>query len=101
MANGPDPVKERLERLRGAIELRRKVALKYRDESGRDSQRTIRPLGCFYWGAVWTLGAWCEQRQDFRNFRVDRIVELSLLDEPFRDEAGKTLSDLLRAVERD
>ncbi len=98
---GPDPVKERLERLRGAIELRRKVALKYRDESGRDSQRTIRPLGCFYWGAVWTLGAWCEQRQDFRNFRVDRIAELSLLDEPFRDEAGKTLSDLLRAVERD
>ncbi len=96
-----DPVRTRLERLRGAIELRRKLALVYRDEAGRDSTRTIRPLGCFYWGAVWTLGAWCEQRQDFRNFRVDRIAEVTMLDEPFRDEAGKTLSDLLRSVERD
>ncbi|WP_374566326.1 helix-turn-helix transcriptional regulator [Ideonella sp.] len=96
-----DPVRTRLERLRGAIELRRKLALVYRDEAGRDSTRTIRPLGCFYWGAVWTLGAWCEQRNDFRNFRVDRITEVTMLDVPFRDEASKTLSDLLRSVERD
>lgn len=99
--NGHDPVRERLERLRGAIELRRKLHIDYRDEAGRDSSRTIRPLGCFYWGAVWTLGAWCEHRNDFRNFRVDRIVALTLLDDPFRDEAGKTLADLLRTVERD
>lgn len=96
-----DPVRTRLERLRGAIELRRKLSLVYRDEAGRDSTRTIRPLGCFFWGAVWTLGAWCEQRNDFRNFRVDRITEVTMLDVPFRDEAGKTLADLLRSVERD
>lgn len=96
-----DPVRTHLERLRGAIELRRKVRMAYRDESGRDSTRTLRPLGCFYWGAVWTLGAWCEQRHDFRNFRLDRIVNLTMLEEPFRDEAGKTLADMLRAVECD
>lgn len=96
-----DPVRQRLERLRGAIELRRKLLLAYRDEQGRDSRRTIRPLGCFYWGAVWTLGAWCEQRSDFRSFRVDRIGELQMLDEPFRDEPGKTLSDMMRAIEHD
>jgi len=99
--NGHDPVRERLERLRGAIELRRKLHIAYCDEAGRDSSRTIRPLGCFLWGSVWTLGAWCEQREDFRNFRVDRIATLALLDERFRDEAGKTLADLLRAVKRD
>jgi predicted DNA-binding transcriptional regulator YafY len=96
-----DPVRMRLERLRGAIELRRKLHIAYRDEAGRDSDRKIRPLGCFYWGAVWTLGAWCERRNDFRNFRVDRIADVTMLDEPFRDEAGKTLADLLRAVEHD
>jgi len=96
-----DPVRVRLERLRGSIELRRKLRIAYRDESGRDSIRTIRPLACFMWSAVWTLGAWCEQRNDFRNFRVDRIAELTMLDEPFRDEAGKTLSDMMRAVEKD
>lgn len=99
--NGADPVRERLEQLRGAIELRRKLAIAYRDEAGRDSRRTLRPLGCFFWGMVWTLGAWCEERQDFRSFRVDRIAELRVLDEVFRDEPGKTLADLLRAVERE
>lgn len=99
--NGADPVRERLEQLRGAIERRRKLAIAYRDEAGRDSRRTLRPLGCFFWGTVWTLGAWCEERQDFRSFRVDRIAELRVLDEVFRDESGKTLADLLRAVERE
>ena len=99
--SGHDPVRERLERLRGAIELRRKLRLDYRDEAGRDSERTVRPLGCFFWGAVWTLGAWCEHRDDFRSFRVDRIVTLTMLEEPFRDEAGKTLADFQRAYEGD
>jgi predicted DNA-binding transcriptional regulator YafY len=99
--NGADPVRERLEQLRGAIELRRRLAIAYRDEAGRDSRRRLRPLGCFFWGTVWTLGAWCEERQDFRSFRLDRIAELRVLDEVFRDEPGKTLADLLRAVERD
>jgi predicted DNA-binding transcriptional regulator YafY len=58
----------------------------------------VRPLGVFFWDAVWTLAAWCELRNDFRSFRVDRIVEVTELDERFRDEAGKTLADLFRRV---
>ena len=90
--------RERLEVLRVAAEAHRKVHLVYTDLQQRRSERTVRPLGSFYWGAVWTLAAWCEARQAFRSFRVDRIEQLRLLDEPFRDEAGKTLADLMRAV---
>jgi predicted DNA-binding transcriptional regulator YafY len=96
-----DPVRHRLERLRGAIEVRRKLQLAYRDEAGRATDRIVRPLGCFYWGAVWTLGAWCEQRDDFRSFRVDRIADMAVLDEPYRDEVGKTLADFLRTVDHE
>jgi predicted DNA-binding transcriptional regulator YafY len=95
-----DPTtRAQLERLRLATEAHRKVTLQYQDAQGDASQRTVRPLGCFYWGAVWTLAAWCEQRQAFRSFRVDRIKQLQVLDEGFRDEPGKTLADLFRAVE--
>ena len=59
-------------------------------------QRVLRPLGCFYWGATWTLAAWCELRGDFRSFRVDRIEKLDVQGERFRDEPGKTLADLFR-----
>ena len=48
---------------------------------------------------VWTLSAWCELRNDFRGFRIDRISSITVLDEQFRQEPGKTLADLLRKVE--
>ena len=99
---GPDDAtRARLETLRVAAEARQKARMRYLDLKGELSERVVRPLGCFYWGEVWTLAAWCEARQNFRNFRVDRIEELQLLDERFRDEAGKTLPDLFRAVEFD
>lgn len=88
-----------LERLRVAAESRRKVRLRYIDLKERASERLVRPLGCFYWSEVWTLAAWCEVRDSFRNFRVDRIQALDVLDERFRDEPGTTLADLLRMVD--
>jgi predicted DNA-binding transcriptional regulator YafY len=69
------------------------------DASDVRSKRKVRPLGMFYWSKVWTLAAWCESRQDFRSFRIDRIEQLKLSDAHFRDEAGKTLADLLRRVQ--
>jgi predicted DNA-binding transcriptional regulator YafY len=48
---------------------------------------------------VWTLASWCETREGFRNFRVDRIERVEVLDQRFRDEPGKTLADLFRRVE--
>lgn len=90
--------RERLRVLREAVEARRVLALDYDSLDQVRTQRRVRPLGAFYWDAVWTLAAWCELRNDFRSFRVDRIVAVTVLDERFRDEAGKTLADLLRRV---
>ncbi|MBC8056173.1 MAG: YafY family transcriptional regulator [Rhizobiales bacterium] len=97
---GPDAAtRQRLEVLRIAAEAKHTLRLVYLDLKSQRSERVVRPLGCFYWGAVWTLAAWCEAREGFRNFRVDRITELQVLDARFRDEPGKTLADLFREVE--
>jgi predicted DNA-binding transcriptional regulator YafY len=94
---GPDTAtRARLEVLRVAAEARHKLHLDYLDLKETASRRTVRPLGCFYWGEVWTLAAWCETRSAFRSFRVDRITALEVLPERFRDEPGKGLADLLR-----
>ena len=85
--------------LRGAIEAHRKAHFAYTSAVGGETERTVHPLGLFFWGATWSLTAWCELRDDFRSFRVDRIVTLKMLEEPFRDEAGKTLADFQRAYE--
>ena len=91
-------VRDALQTMRRAVLERRKLRLHYADEQGRPSERVVRPLGCFFWGAAWTLAAWCELRQDFRSFRIDRVRGVEALDEGFRDEPGRTLADLLRAV---
>jgi len=90
--------RQRLQVLREAFEARRVLTLDYDSLENVRSQRRVRPLGVFFWDAVWTLAAWCELRNDFRSFRVDRIVDIAVLDERFRDEAGKTLADLFRRV---
>ena len=94
-----DDTRARLEPMRRAAESRHKLWMRYRDLKEAISERTVRPLGCFFWSEVWTLAAWCEQREDFRNFRIDRVIELRVLDDRFRDEPGRTLPDLFRMYE--
>ena len=81
--------------IRAAVESLHKLRLDYTRQDGDRSSRVVRPLGAFFWGRAWTLTAWCELRVDFRNFRVDRITKLQLLEETFVQEPGKTLADFL------
>jgi len=87
-----------LDQVRQGINERHKLVCSYRREGGEASQRVLQPLGLYFWGSVWTLAAWCELREDFRNFRVDRMSEISVLDDVFADETGRTLEDFLRKV---
>jgi len=93
-----DPeVGQMLDLLREAIVERRRLAFGYADESGKASERKVRPLGLYFWGQRWTLAAWCELREDFRNFRLDRMAHAAIGNR-FPDEPGKRLDDFLRAV---
>ena len=91
----------RLDALREAIAERRWADLDYQDAQARASQRRVRPLGLYFWGGAWSLAAWCELRRDFRNFRLDRIAEVSVAQERFPDEPGKRLEDFLRKMTAD
>jgi len=93
------PAQRALQTLRESVQARCKVFIHYRDLTDKTSERTLRPLGCFYWGKVWTLAAWCETREDFRSFRVDRVIYVRRLEDRFRDEPGRTLADLARIEE--
>ncbi len=87
--------------LRKAIDARTKIRLDYKDREGVASGRVVCPLGLYFWGNVWTLGAWCELREDFRNFRLDRIEKATSTNETFRSEPPLTLEDYVRAMTRD
>ena len=80
---------------REALVARHKLRIAYAAKDGTGTERTVRPLGIFFWGRTWTLAAWCELRQDFRNFRLDRVSGPAMLDDTFADEPGRTLRDML------
>ncbi len=84
--------------IREAINLRRKLAFDYVREDGLASSRVVWPLGVYFWGKVWTLAAWCELRDDFRHFRVDRMATIEVSADDFPAMPGRTLQDFLRNV---
>lgn len=90
-----DEVRARLLVVRHATHHRRCLALEYQDESGSTSARVVRPLGLFFWGPTWTLAAWCEMRQDYRNFRLDRVVRLEALERTFELASPVTLGEFV------
>jgi predicted DNA-binding transcriptional regulator YafY len=87
-----------IETMRAAIDDHAVLELTYLDKHGRESQRAVRPLALIFWGSAWTLAAWCELRQGFRNFRMDRIRASVRTGASFRQEQGKTLGDYLRLI---
>ncbi len=94
-------LRRRIDTLKHAVEARQCLTFGYSDAEGRATDRTVRPLGLWFWGKVWTLVAWCELRNDFRMFRLDRIRRIAPSSSTFRSERGKTLADFYKLMERD
>lgn len=79
--------------IRSAIRARQKLKIRYLTLTGEETLHTIRALQLEYWGRVWTATCWSELLNDFVDFRVDRIQDLSVLPALFVEEDGKTLPD--------
>ncbi|MBI1383404.1 MAG: WYL domain-containing protein [Rhizobiales bacterium] len=90
-----EPITFDLATLRRAVRERFKVRFAYVDVVGDASGRTVRPLSLAFFGPVWMMAAWCELRNDFRTFRLDRISSFEATEERFANEPGKTLHDFL------
>ena len=72
----------------------------YRDEAGQLTWREVQPLGLFFWGEHWLLAAWCERRDDYRCFRLDRCLHITLTERRFSESADRSLADFLRKVKQ-
>lgn len=64
--------------VRRAIATGRRLIFGYTDQEERHTERVVRPVAVYYWGGKWTVGAWCEARSDYRNFRPDRMESPTL-----------------------
>ena len=69
-----------LARLREALRIERKVEILYQVPGREPERRIVWPIVLAFFERARVLAAWCELRQDHRNLRTDRMLEMTVLE---------------------
>lgn len=86
--------------LRQATWDERSIQIDYSDAHGQVSQRLLDPLGIVFFQDSNNLIAWCHLRQDYRNFRLERIKALKVTEASFRPRRIPMLREAIKALSR-
>ena len=65
------------------------LSIEYQTVDSKVTTRTIEAVGIFFEFNFWYIMAYCTLRKDFRQFRVDRILQISKTLVPFLQEYGQ------------
>lgn len=87
-----------IEALRRATREERAIAIGYVDQHDNATERNVLPLAIVYFDRALVLLAWCNLRDDFRNFRIDRIGQFTVLENSFRPRRVPLLRDYLARI---
>lgn len=79
--------------IRDAIRRERKLEIDYRDAGSAATHRTIWPFAVGFFEEARIVVAWCELRQDYRHFRIDRIGNLLETDARYPKRRAVMLKD--------
>lgn len=74
---------EKFELLKTAVIHQKCVKITYANSQGTISERIVQPLKMSYKSMSWYLKAYCTKKQDYRIFKLTRIIDLEVLTEGF------------------
>ncbi len=74
---------EKFELLKSAVIRQKCVKIAYANSYGVISERVVQPLKMSYKSMAWYLKAYCTEKQDYRIFKLTRIMELEVLTDGF------------------
>lgn len=63
-----------------------------------ETERLVEPVGLYHYGSAWHLIAYCRTRDNYRDFRVDRIRALTATGEQFDWRERLSLADYLNQI---
>jgi len=85
---------DHLASLQQAVGKRHILKIEYQDKSGTNSHRSVEPIGLMFYAFSWHLMAWCHERQDYRDFKVSRILNIQDTLEHFHKTDHLSLQQL-------
>lgn len=87
---------EHFERVGSALLRRKRLTIQYYARSTDETtEREVSPQRLVHYRENWYLDAWCHLRRELRNFAVDSILRVDVLETPARNIAERTLTDVL------
>lgn len=85
--------------LRQSLVERRVIRIRYYSAYKEEAtEREVEPIGLLYYSLSWHLIGWCRLRRDYRDFRLDRIRQISLLDDVFNDSPHPSLQEYMQQL---
>ncbi|MGZ8542182.1 MAG: helix-turn-helix transcriptional regulator [Chitinophagaceae bacterium] len=89
---------EYLSILQNAISSRTIIEIDYKNYNEEVSKRHAEPIGLVFYAFSWHLIAWCHIRNDYRDFKVSRILKLRNTELPFRKPGHIELDSYMKLL---
>lgn len=89
---------EYLTPLQNAITSRTIVELDYKNTKEEVSKRQVEPIGLIFYAFNWHLIGWCHMRNDYRDFKVSRILKVISPGRPFKKADHIELGDYMKML---
>jgi predicted DNA-binding transcriptional regulator YafY len=84
--------------LQDAISAKTIVEMEYKNNKNEVSNRIIEPIGLVFYAFSWHLIGWCHVRQDYRDFKIVRILKLKNTAKPFTQQQHIALGDYMKLL---
>ena len=87
-----------LAQLQVAISNQTVINIDYRNAKEESSKRKLEPIGLIYYAFSWHLIGWCYLRNEYRDFKLQRIQHLQLTDQLFEKKDHISISDFMKQL---
>jgi len=89
---------EHLSVLQNAISAKCIIEIDYKNNKNEVSKREIEPIGLIFYAFSWHLIAWCHLRNEYRDFKVNNIINVKCTEVPFIKTEHMALSDYMKLL---
>ena len=90
---------QHLSQLQQAVVHKRIVQLHYRSNLKEEvTRRRVEPIGLLHYGNAWHLIGWCHLRNDYRDFRLTRMIGVILEDITFDPAAHPSIREYIEQI---
>ena len=84
--------------LKSAIIHRKRVKITYAGSNEKATERIVQPMKILYKSMAWYLKAYCTLKQDYRVFKLNRIIDLEVLSDSFPHQVFPELEKDLKQI---